>query len=79
MTDTYAHLQETIETAWDGRDSISTETQGEQREAVNEALALLDNGTLRVASPSENGWVVHQWLKKAVLLSFRLNENQIIS
>lgn len=79
MANTYAHLQETIETAWDGRDSINTATQGEQREAVNEALALLDNGTLRVASPSENGWVVHQWLKKAVLLSFRLNENQIIS
>ncbi|MGH1375164.1 MAG: 2,3,4,5-tetrahydropyridine-2,6-dicarboxylate N-succinyltransferase [Alphaproteobacteria bacterium] len=79
MADTYAHLQKTIDAAWDGRDSISTDTQGEQRDAVTQALALLDNGTLRVASPSDNGWVVHQWLKKAVLLSFRLNENQIIS
>lgn len=79
MPETTANLQEIIEAAWDARDTITTETQGEQREAVYEALNLLDNGTLRVASPSEDGWVVHQWLKKAVLLSFRLNPNEMIA
>lgn len=79
MAENYADLQATIEKSWDNKDSISTDTQGEQRDAVNEALSLLDSGTLRVASPSDNGWVVHQWLKKAVLLSFRLNENRVIS
>ncbi len=79
MAENYADLQATIETSWDNKDSISTATQGEQREAVNEALSLLDSGTLRVASPSDNGWIVNQWLKKAVLLSFRLNDNKIIS
>lgn len=79
MAENYADLQATIEKSWDNKDSISTDTQGEQRDAVNEALSLLDSGTLRVASPSDNGWVVHQWLKKAVLLSFRLNKNRVIS
>lgn len=79
MAENYADLQATIEKSWDNKDSISTDTQGEQRDAVNEALSLLDSGTLRVASPSDNGWIVHQWLKKAVLLSFRLNENRVIS
>ncbi len=79
MAENYADLQATIEKSWDNKDSISTDTQGEQRDAVNEALSLLDSGTLRVASPSDDGWVVHQWLKKAVLLSFRLNENRVIS
>ena len=79
MAENYADLQATIEKSWDNKDSISTDTQGEQRDAVNEALSLLDSGILRVASPSDNGWVVHQWLKKAVLLSFRLNENRVIS
>ncbi len=71
-------LQETIETAWENRDSINADTKGKTRDAVNEALSLLDSGALRVASPSTEGWVVHQWLKKAVLLSFRLNPMQMI-
>ncbi|PCJ97046.1 MAG: 2,3,4,5-tetrahydropyridine-2,6-dicarboxylate N-succinyltransferase [Zetaproteobacteria bacterium] len=79
MAENYADLQATIEKSWDNQDSINTATQGEQRDAVNEALSLLDSGTLRVASPSDDGWVVHQWLKKAVLLSFRLNGNHMIS
>ena len=79
MTQDYADLQATIDETWENKGSINTDTQGAPREAVNEALNLLDNGTLRVASPSENGWVVHQWLKKAVLLSFALNGNKIIS
>ena len=72
-------LETTINTAWDNRDSIDTSTQGEYRDAVESALNLLDSGQARVAAPSENGWVVNQWLKKAVLLSFRLNPNHIIS
>lgn len=79
MSANTADLQNAIEHAWDARDTISTSTQGIAREAVEEALNLLDSGTLRVASPSDTGWVVHQWLKKAVLLSFRLNDMQMIS
>ncbi len=72
MTDTA--LITTIETAWDNRDSVSAETTGEVREAVETAINLLDSGQARVASREGNGdWVVHQWLKKAVLLGFRLN------
>ena len=79
MAGSYTDLENTINAAWDARDTISTDTDGEYRDAVTTALNLLDSGQARVASPSDNGWVVHQWLKKAVLLSFRLNENQIIS
>ncbi len=83
MAENYSDLQEIIEKAWDDRDSINVDTKGEQRDAVIEALALLDSGAVRVASPSDNDldhkWIVHQWLKKAVLLSFRLNANKIIS
>jgi 2,3,4,5-tetrahydropyridine-2,6-dicarboxylate N-succinyltransferase len=71
-------LQQEIESAWDARDGISITTQGAVRDAVNAALALLDAGTARVAEPGEGGWQVNQWLKKAVLLSFRLNDNAIM-
>ena len=64
-----------IEALWDGRDSLSPATGGEPREAVRAALDALDCGRLRVATPGESGWTVHQWLKKAVLLSFRLSDN----
>ncbi len=79
MADNYTDLQATIDAAWNDKDSINVETKGEARDAVTQALSLLDSGELRVASPSDNGWVVHQWLKKAVLLSFRLNANKVIS
>ena len=73
-------LQSVIEAAFDARDTISTETTGEVRDAVNEALAMLDAGTARVAQKGDDGeWVVNQWLKKAVLLSFRLNPNEIMT
>jgi 2,3,4,5-tetrahydropyridine-2-carboxylate N-succinyltransferase len=66
-------LATTIDTAWDRRDTITPATTGEVREAVEAALDLLDRGLARVASPlPEGGWIVNQWLKKAVLLSFRL-------
>ncbi|MCB1385518.1 MAG: 2,3,4,5-tetrahydropyridine-2,6-dicarboxylate N-succinyltransferase, partial [Nitratireductor sp.] len=74
-----AGLETTIEAAFDNRDAISITTQGEVREAVEAALALLDSGRARVASRGADGqWVVHQWLKKAVLLSFRLNDMAVI-
>jgi 2,3,4,5-tetrahydropyridine-2,6-dicarboxylate N-succinyltransferase len=73
------NLSAAIESAWEARDGINTATQGEVRDAVNEALAMLDNGSARVAEPGDSGWVVNQWLKKAVLLSFRLNDNEVIA
>lgn len=77
MTDT--HLITTIDTAWDNRDSVSTDTTGEVRDAVETAINLLDSGKARVASRGGDGnWVVHQWLKKAVLLGFRLNPMDLI-
>lgn len=76
----HASLETTINAAFDNRDDVNSQTTGEIREAVDTALNLLDSGECRVASPSDDGnWVVHQWLKKAVLLSFRLNDMSIIS
>ena len=74
-----ADLIKTIEDAFDARDTISTATKGPVRDAVETALNLLDTGQVRVAEKSDSGdWVVNQWAKKAVLLSFRLNDNEII-
>ena len=71
-------LQSAIEAAWEERDTI-TPGKSEVRDAVNEALDLLDSGRARVAEPDgEGGWRVNQWLKKAVLLSFRLLDNTTI-
>ena len=67
-------LRATIEAAFDSRDGIGPDTRGEVRDAVDAALERLDRGELRVAENASDGWVVHQWLKKAVLLSFRLND-----
>ncbi|WP_018388672.1 2,3,4,5-tetrahydropyridine-2,6-dicarboxylate N-succinyltransferase [Ancylobacter sp. FA202] len=70
-----SQLQSIIETAFDNRAEVNFETGGEIRHAVNEALGLLDAGQARVAEPGADGnWTVNQWLKKAVLLSFRLND-----
>jgi len=66
-------LAATIDAAWESRAEISTATTGEVRDAVEAALDLLDSGRARVAEPGNEGWTVNQWLKKAVLLSFRLN------
>ncbi|MBB5533644.1 2,3,4,5-tetrahydropyridine-2,6-dicarboxylate N-succinyltransferase [Rhizobium giardinii] len=74
-----ASLRQTIDTAFDNRDSITTSTRGEVRDAVEAALNLLDGGKVRVAERGEDGnWTVNQWLKKAVLLSFRLSPMEII-
>ena len=74
-----AQLEHAIEAAWEARDSISPATTGETREAIEDTLNALDSGQLRVAEPRENGqWHVNQWVKKAVLLSFRLRDMEII-
>ncbi|MCV3206395.1 2,3,4,5-tetrahydropyridine-2,6-dicarboxylate N-succinyltransferase [Mesorhizobium sp. YC-39] len=74
-----ASLEKTIEKAFEERDAISTATRGATRDAIQSALDLLDRGTLRVAERQADGkWHVNQWLKKAVLLSFRLNPMEII-
>ena len=67
-------LESRIDAAWERRESLSPASQGEERAAVEAALETLDNGTYRVAEPGGDGWHVNQWLKKAVLLSFRLND-----
>ena len=76
---TPAELQSIIDTAFDNVDAIDTKTTGDVRDAVNKALTLLDNGEVRVAEKGDKGWVVNQWLKKAVLLSFRLNDMETIA
>lgn len=76
MTDQLATI---IDSAWEDRNAISPATQGEIRDAVESALAGLDDGTFRVAEKIDGNWCVHQWLKKAVLLSFRLNDNVIVN
>ena len=73
-------LETTINRAFDERDSVNTGTRGEIRDAVEAALDLLDKGAARVAERQADGsWAVNQWLKKAVLLSFRLNPMEIIN
>src|SRR6202163_2881439 len=74
-----ADLARTIDAAWDARDTISTATKGEVRDAVEAALDGMDSGEVRVAEQSGGKWQVHQWLKKAVLLSFRLNDMEEIT
>ncbi|MEE3100868.1 MAG: 2,3,4,5-tetrahydropyridine-2,6-dicarboxylate N-succinyltransferase [Pseudomonadota bacterium] len=75
MTHAHAALEAAIEAAWEARDGISSATTGETRDAIETALTLLDSGEARVAEKGADGrWVVNQWLKQAVLLSFRLTD-----
>jgi 2,3,4,5-tetrahydropyridine-2,6-dicarboxylate N-succinyltransferase len=72
-------LAKLIDDAFERRDSVGPKTRGPLRKAVNDALALLDAGAARVAERrADGGWRVNQWLKKAVLLSFRLNDMSVI-
>jgi len=71
-------LQSAIETAWENREALTPATTGADREAVETALADLDSGAARVAEKIDGAWRVNEWLKKAVLLSFRLNDMEII-
>ncbi|MEM8552182.1 MAG: 2,3,4,5-tetrahydropyridine-2,6-dicarboxylate N-succinyltransferase [Pseudomonadota bacterium] len=66
-------LEATIDAAFEERATVTARTTGRVRDAVDKALGLLDRGILRVAEPDGTGWSVNEWLKKAVLLSFRLN------
>jgi 2,3,4,5-tetrahydropyridine-2-carboxylate N-succinyltransferase len=77
MTSTQPHsdLQAAIAAAWARRAELNPASAGADRDAVDAALELLDSGAARVAEPGADGWCVHQWLKQAVLLSFRLNAN----
>jgi 2,3,4,5-tetrahydropyridine-2,6-dicarboxylate N-succinyltransferase len=74
MTDA-AVLEAAVNAAWERRTELNAQTGGADRDAVETALGMLDRGEARVAEPRDGEWVVHQWLKKAVLLSFRLNDN----
>jgi 2,3,4,5-tetrahydropyridine-2-carboxylate N-succinyltransferase len=71
-------LQQPIEDLWEQRESLSSATGGKAKQAVEAALELLDTGEQRVAEPAASGWRVNQWLKKAVLLSFRLTDSSAI-
>ncbi len=74
-----AQLEQDINAAWDARDTIGADTTGPVRDAVSTALDMLDSGAARVAEPrGDHQWHVNQWLKKAVLLSFRLNDMAVI-
>src|SRR6187431_1502112 len=75
---THDHLKTFIDSAYEHAVEITPETKGVVRDAVEEVLDLLDRGELRVAEKVGGTWVVHQWLKKAILLSFRLHEPQKI-
>lgn len=74
-----ADMEAIINQAWDDRGQIGPSTTGRIRDAVNYALQLLDKGKLRVAEPANDGkWRTHEWIKKAILLSFRLHRNEEI-
>jgi 2,3,4,5-tetrahydropyridine-2-carboxylate N-succinyltransferase len=78
MIDTAA-LHDDIEAAWEQRDQLTPKSKGRAREAVEQAINLLDEGRFRVAERQDDGsWLTHQWLKKAVLLSFRLHANGLL-
>ncbi len=72
-------LKAVIDAHWEQRAELSAATKGEIRDAVTEALTLLDSGAARIAEKKDGAWQVNEWLKKAVLLSFRLNPNSLIN
>ncbi len=74
-----SQLETAIDRAWEAREQVGSDTGGEVREAVAAALDGLDSGVLRVAEKQGDAWRVNQWLKKAVLLSFRLNPSRTIA
>lgn len=73
-----AAFKDDIEAAWEVRDTLSPAYQGTYREAVMGAIDLIDSGRFRVAEKKDGQWITHDWLKKAVLLSFRLNGNELM-
>ena len=79
MAEAYEEIEKIINSAFESPDDISPNMTGEKRDAIEAAMSFLDNGTLRVAEKNEGEWHVNQWLKKAVLLSFRLNNMTTIA
>jgi 2,3,4,5-tetrahydropyridine-2-carboxylate N-succinyltransferase len=75
MSNQFLTIANIIENAFENRAQINLQTKGEIRDAVNEAISLLDSGQARVCNKIDDKWHVNQWLKKAILLSFRLNDN----
>ncbi len=73
-----SELKKIIEQAFEQRDEISFNTKGEIRDSVEETLNQLDVGKIRVCEKINDEWIVNQWIKKAILLSFRLNDNEIV-
>ena len=73
-----SELKNIIDNAFENRDQINTNTSGEIRESVDEALNQLDMGHIRVCEKNGEEWIVNQWIKKAILLSFRLNDNEVV-
>ena len=73
-----SELKKIIEEAFENRDQINTQTTGKVRDSVDETLNQLDTGKIRVCDKNGDDWIVNQWIKKAILLSFRLNNNEII-
>ena len=73
-----SELENIINKAFENRENINVKTSGEIRDAVNNTLNQLDSGAIRVCEKVDNEWIVNQWIKKAILLSFRLNDNEII-
>ncbi len=72
------NLQQIVDTAWENRKDITLTTKGDVRDAVSQTLNLLDSGKLRVAQKTPKGWKVNEWVKKAILLSFRLNDMRLM-
>jgi len=79
MAEAYEEIEKIINSAFENPDDISPDMTGEKHDAIEAAMSFLDNGTLRVAEKNEDEWHVNQWLKKAVLLSFRLNNMTTIA
>ncbi len=79
MAEAYEEIEKIINSAFENPDDISPDMTGEKRDAIEAAISFLDNGTQRVAEKNEGEWHVNQWLKKAVLLSFRLNNMMTIA
>lgn len=75
----YVELESSINSVWEQREQLSDKTKILGKKTVDDALHLLGTGRLRIATKGDNGWVVHEWLKKAVLLSFRMNDNTVIT
>ncbi|MFZ4125571.1 MAG: 2,3,4,5-tetrahydropyridine-2,6-dicarboxylate N-succinyltransferase [Rickettsiales bacterium] len=73
-----AKIQSVIETAWEKRAEINANTGGDVRDAVEKVLKSVDSGELRVAEKIDGQWRCHQWVKQAILLSFRLNANELM-